>query len=193
MRKLIAQQWISADGFATDSDGTTKFFEFPEYNAGWEEDQLKLMERIDCILLGANTYKMFLDYWPDIDPDTEATGPALNSTPKIVFSKTMVNAPWGRWDPATVVSEDAVGYVKKLKEEEGKNIILWGSLMLCKTLAQHDLIDEYHLTVAPAFVGNGQHFLPSDKQLLDMEVLKSRKYETGVLSLVYRPRKEISI
>jgi len=188
MRKLIVQQWTSADGFATDSDGTTKFFEFPDYNAGWNEDQLKLMESIDCILLGANTYKMFLEYWPDIDPDTEAVGSALNSTPKIVFSKTMVNAPWGRWDPATVVNNDAVAYVKKLKQEEGKNIILWGSLTLCKALAEHDLIDEYHLTVAPAFVGNGKHFLPDDKQLLDMQLLKSKTYNTGVISLVYRTR-----
>jgi dihydrofolate reductase len=189
MRKLIVQQWISADGFATDSGGTTKFFEYPEYNAGWDDDQLRLMQNIGVILLGANTYRMFLDYWPDVDPDTEAIGPVLNNTPKIVFSKTMVNAPWGRWDPATVVNEDAATYVKKLKGEEGKNIILWGSLMLCRTLAEANLIDEYHLTVAPAFVGSGQHFLPDDKELPDMELLKSKAYETGVLSLVYRPRK----
>jgi dihydrofolate reductase len=187
MRKLIVQQWISADGFATDSEGTTKFFEFPDYSEGWDEDELNLLESVDCILLGANTYKMFLEYWPDTDPDTDAVAPVLNSTPKIVFSKTMVNAPWGRWDPAIVVNEDAATFVRKLKGQDGKNIIVWGSLTLCKTLAEHDLIDEYHLTVAPAFVGNGKHFLPEDKELLNMKLLKTKTYQSGVLSLVYRP------
>ncbi len=190
MRKLIVQQWISADGFATDSDGTTKFFEFPEYNEGWEEDQIQLMNTVDCILLGANTYKMFLNYWPDIDPETEAIGPAVNSTPKIVFSKTMINAPWGRWDPALVVNDNAATYVQNLKHDEGKNIILWGSLTLCTTLAKYGLIDEYRLTIAPAFVGSGRHFMPGNKQLLDMKLLKSKTYKTGVVSLVYRPRTE---
>ncbi|MXN90863.1 reductase [Flavobacterium sp. Sd200] len=187
MRKLIVQQWISADGFATDSDGTTAFFEFPDYNQGWESDQLKLMESIDAILLGVNTYRMFLDYWPDADPDKEAIAPMLNSTPKFVFSSTMVNAPWGRWNPATVVNTDAVQYVQNLKQQEGKDIILWGSLTLCKTLVEAGLADEFHLTVSPAFVGTGKHFLPDSTEWLDMKLLKSKTYETGVLSLVYKP------
>jgi len=188
MRKLIAQQWLSLDGFAADSKGTTAFFEFPEYNTGWEQDQLELIKDIDTILLGANTYKMFLDYWPDVDPDKDAVGPALNSTPKIVFSKTLKEAPWGNWDQATVVAEDAVNYVKQLKEQPGKDIILWGSLTVCRALAAQDLFDEYHITLAPAFVGKGMRFLPDDKQWLDMELIKSKTYTTGVLSLVYRPR-----
>ena len=188
MRKLIAQQWISADGFASDSNGTTKFFEYPKYNTGWEEDQLQLMKNIDTILLGANTYKMFLEYWPDADPEKEAIAPALNSTPKIVFSTKLKDAPWGQWQPATIINHDAVAYVKQLKEQPGKDIIVWGSLTLCRALAAQDLFDEYHLTLAPAFVGNGMRFLPNDKEWLDMELLKSKTYTTGVLSLVYRPR-----
>lgn len=188
MRKLIVQQWISADGFAADSRGTTAFFEFEHYSQGWDEDQLQLMESIDTILLGANTYKMFLDYWPDADPDKEAVSPILNATPKIVFSKSLGSAPWGKWEPAEVVSEDAVDHIKKLKQQPGKNMILWGSLSLCTALAEANLPDEYHLTVAPAFVGNGKHFLPEGKEWLDMEVLKSKTYPTGVLAIVYRPK-----
>lgn len=146
------------------------------------------MENIDTILLGENTYKMFLEYWPDVDPGKEAVGPVLNATPKIVFSKSLTEAPWGKWEPATVVPNDAVDYVRKLKEQPGKDIVLWGSLSLCTALAEANLPDEYHLTVAPAFVGSGKHFLPEGKEWLDMEVLKSKAYPTGVLSLVYRPK-----
>ncbi|OMP13441.1 hypothetical protein COLO4_01681 [Corchorus olitorius] len=82
MRKLIVQQWISADGFATDSHGTTSFFESPKYNEGWQQDELELFKNIDLIILGANTYKMFVDYWPDAKPEDEAVAPFINSTKK---------------------------------------------------------------------------------------------------------------
>ena len=189
MRKLIVQQWISADGFAADSNGTTAFFENERYNSDyWDADQLQLLETIDTILLGANTYKMFLEYWPDADEDKEAIAPVLNATPKIVFSNSLAQAPWGKWEPATLVPGDAVAYVTRLKEQPGKDIILWGSLGLCTALAEANLTDEYHLTIAPAFVGSGKHFLPEGKEWLDMEVLKSKTYPNGVVSLIYRPK-----
>jgi dihydrofolate reductase len=189
MRKLIVQQWISADGFATDSKGTTGFFEDERYsNDYWDTEQLQLLETIDTIVLGATTYKMFLEYWPDADADKEAIAPVLNATHKIVFSKTLTEAPWGKWRPATVIPEDAVEYVRKLKEQPGKDIILWGSLSLCTVLAEAGLPDEYHLTIAPAFVGSGKHFLPEGKEWLDMEVLKSVVYPNGVVSVIYRPK-----
>ncbi|KOS06488.1 hypothetical protein AM493_10915 [Flavobacterium akiainvivens] len=188
MRKLIVQQWISADGFASDRNGTTAFFEDEKYNEGWTENELQLLENIDTILLGANTYKMFINYWPDVDPAKEPVGPALNTIPKIVFSNTLESAPWGNWEPATVVSENAVEYVQNLKQQPGKDLILWGSLSLCSTLAEAGLPDEYHLTVAPAFVGTGKHFLPEGMELLDMELFGYETFPTGVVSLKYRPR-----
>jgi dihydrofolate reductase len=188
MRKLIVQQWISADGFASDRSGTTSFFEDEKYNEGWTENELQLLKNIDTILLGANTYKMFIDYWPDVDPTKEPVGPALNNIPKVVFSKTLESAPWGNWKPATIVSEDAAQYVQNLKQQPGKDLILWGSLSLCSALAEAGLPDEYHLTIAPAFVGKGRHFLPEGIELTDMELFGHKALPTGVVLLKYRPR-----
>jgi dihydrofolate reductase len=188
MRKLIVQQWISADGFATDSHGTTSFFESPKYNEGWQQDELELFKNIYLIILGANTYKMFVDYWPDAQPEDEAVAPFINSTKKLVFSRSLHHAPWGRWEPAEVTDENAVRYIKHLKEESGKDMILWGSLSLCKALAYKNLPDEYHLTIAPAFVGSGRHFLPDDAEWTDMELVSSKAYPSGVVCIVYRPR-----
>lgn len=188
MRKLIVQQWISADGFATDRNGTTAFFEFEKYGEGWAKDEVELLNNVDTILLGANTYKMFLEYWPEADPSKEIVAPQLNATPKIVFSNTLTEAPWGKWESATVVRHDAADYVRVLKQQPGKDIILWGSLSLCSALAAAGLPDEYHLTIAPAFVGTGRHFLPESTEWLDMDLIKSSTFLTGVLSLVYKPR-----
>jgi len=97
MRKLILQEWVSLDGYVADRNGSTDFFSSPKYNEGSDEDLLSFMDRIDTILLGANTYKMFSEYWPDIDPNVELIANRLNETTKLVFSKTLPDAPWGKW------------------------------------------------------------------------------------------------
>src|SRR5688500_5879360 len=103
MRKVIFQEFLSLDGYAADKDNSTKFFEDPKFAEVSDEDLLEEMNRFDAILLGANTYKMFVDYWPDVDTREQIVADKLNSIPKIVFSSTIKNAPWGKWQPATVV------------------------------------------------------------------------------------------
>ena len=67
MKKLILQEFISTDGFCADREKTTGFFDGTYNNIGNEitPHQEKLMESIDLILLGKETYKMFTNYWPD--------------------------------------------------------------------------------------------------------------------------------
>lgn len=89
MRKVIVQEWTSLDGFASDRDGSTKFFEDPKYNEGFNEEQLALFARIDAAILGAKTYKMFSEFWPTADAEQEPIAPKLNALHKIVFSKTI--------------------------------------------------------------------------------------------------------
>ncbi len=88
MRTVILQEWISLDAFAADKDGSTKFFEDPKYNEGFNDYQLELFERVDTTILGAVTYRMFSEFWPTADAEQEPVAPKLNALPKIVFSKT---------------------------------------------------------------------------------------------------------
>src|SRR3989337_2993565 len=106
MRQLIFQEFLSLDGYAADKDHSTKFFEAPEFAEDSDEDLLAEMNRFDTILLGANTYKLFVDYWPTADSTEQIVADKLNSIPKIVFSKTLTEAPLGKWPPATVVATD---------------------------------------------------------------------------------------
>ncbi|MCF2489064.1 dihydrofolate reductase family protein [Dyadobacter sp. CY347] len=116
MRKVILQEWISLDGYAADKNGTTEFFASPKYNEGSDQDQLSSMDRIDTILLGSNTYKMFSEYWPDADPKAEVIATRLNETSKIVFSTTLTQAPWGKWQDCQIES-DLESTVRKLKQQ----------------------------------------------------------------------------
>jgi dihydrofolate reductase len=152
MRKLILEEWLSLDGYAEDKDGQLNFFPSSEKDKFSDNDQLKFLESIDLILLGRVTYNLFVDFWPTATTDKEIIADKLNSTQKIVFSKTLKKAPWGKWPDAQIIPGDAVIEVKRLKETEGKNIVLWGSISLAQSLIKENLIDEYHLQICPALV-----------------------------------------
>ena len=76
----------------------------------------------------------------------------MNHTPKVVLSKTLDAAPWGRYEPATVVGDDVERRVRELKENQGKNIVIYGSAKVVQSLTQMGLIDEYHMLVHPVIL-----------------------------------------
>lgn len=112
MKKLIFQEFISLDGYAADSNNSTEFFEDKRLSEHSDEDLFAEMENFDTILLGANTYKLFAEYWPEANTDKEIMADRLNSIPKIVFSSSIEKAPWGKWPDATIIKTDAVEAIK---------------------------------------------------------------------------------
>lgn len=188
MRKLILQEFVSADGFAADAQGSTRFFESipKEQFKEIDEDMVQQFHTIDTILLGANTYKMFVDFWPGATADQEIVADALNKTPKIVFSKTLKQAPWGKWEPAHLHG-NACEKVKQLKQEKGKDMIVFGSIALAKSLLKDNSIDEIQLRVCPSLLGSGMKFVPDELPLLNMELVQSKTYAPGIVSLTYKP------
>jgi len=185
MRQLILEEWLSLDGYATDKDNQLSFFPSAEANKYADRDQLKFIDTIDTILLGRVTYELFADFWPTATTDTEIIADKLNSTPKIVFSNTLEKAPWGKWPDAQVMKGDAAATIKKLKEKEGKNMVLWGSISLAQSLIRENLIDEYHLQVCPTITGGGRLLFPNLDQYKNLKLSSFKKYDTGVMALHY--------
>lgn len=189
MRKLIAEEWISLDGYAADRNGTTDFFPATDQNRFSDEDQLKFMETIDTILLGRKTYELFVDFWPTEKSSNEIIADRLNEIRKRVFSNTLKKAPWGKYPDATVMSGDAVDAIRKLKQESGKNIVLWGSISLMQALMKANLIDEYHVQIIPTRLGAGRLLFPADDQTQQLKLIGSKLYDaTGVMLLKYVPK-----
>jgi dihydrofolate reductase len=185
MRRLILEEWLSLDGFAVDKDGTLDFFPTTEMNKFSDRDQLKFLESVDTILLGRKTYELFVDYWPTATTDKEIIADRLNTLPKVVFSNTLSEAPWGAWSPARVVRGDAITEIKRLKAQEGKQMVLWGSLSLAQDLIAADLIDEYHLQICPTLVGGGRPLFPRLQSYERFKLVNVRTYNTGVVFLHY--------
>ena len=190
MRKIILQEWISLDGYVADKHGGLDFFtSFDSASNKYSDlDQLKFMDDIDAILLGRKTYEVFVDFWPQATTDTEVIADKLNATRKLVFSNTLQEAPWGKWPPCEVISGDAIHTIGELKNREGKNIVIWGSISLAQALMKARLLDEYHLNLCPTITGGGRPLFPQDDHYLNVQLADFRKYETGVMRLRYIAR-----
>src|SRR5829696_7866212 len=189
MRRLILEEWLSLDGYAVDGEGTLDFFPSSESDRFSDRDQLAFLESVDTILLGRKTYELFVDFWPAATTDREIIADRLNTLPKLVFSNTLKEAPWGTWSPARVVGGDAVTEIQRLKAQDGKHMVLWGSLSLAQDLIAADLIDEYHLQVCPTLVGGGRPLFPERQSYARLERVNVRAYDSGVVALHYEPRR----
>jgi dihydrofolate reductase len=189
MRRLILEEWLSLDGYAVDGEGTLDFFPPSESDQFSDRDQLEFLESVDTILLGRRTYELFVEFWPTATTDEEVIADRLNSLPKLVFSNTLSEAPWGEWPPARVVHGDAVAEIKRLKEQDGKHMVLWGSLSLAQKLIAADLIDEYHFQLCPTAVGGGRPVFPTLQSYATFERVNVRLYDTGVAFLHYEPKR----
>lgn len=185
MRKLIVEEWLSLDGYAADKNGKLDFFPSTEANKYSDGDQLKLLEGIDTILLGRKTYELFVDFWPAATTDTEIIADKLNEIPKLVFSNTLKKAPWGKWPDARIISGEATKAIRELKQQPGKDMILWGSISLAQDLMKENLVDEYHLQICPVVTGGGRALFPDLEGYKNLKLRDFRKYDTGVMFLRY--------
>jgi dihydrofolate reductase len=162
MRKVILQEFLSIDGLASGPNGSVDFV--PASNSGdkgFGERQIAFMDSIDAILLGRVTYEMFAGYWPNATSgDDKPFADKINATPKVVFSNTLKRAPWGTFNEARIVKGNASDEVAQLRQASGKDMVIWGSLSLARSLMSDGLIDQYQLIVCPGVLGVGKRLDP---------------------------------
>jgi dihydrofolate reductase len=188
MGRIIVEQIISADGFAEARKGGIDFFESAGDFSEMEPEQLEMLANVDAIVFGANTYRMFAKYWPDADPEKERVAEPINRLPKHVFSSKLEKAPWGKGDPVTIERDSVQSTMVALRERYAKDIIVWGSLTLTEALFDENLIDVLRLRVVPILVGAGRSIAPPDLDHTKLQLVASRAYPRGHLSMTYALR-----
>jgi dihydrofolate reductase len=184
MRRVIVQELVSVDGFAAGPDGGLDFFESVTDYSEVDRENLEILQAVDTILLGAATYRMFVDYWPTAKGEVVAD--AVNTIPKLVFSSTLEQAPWGSWAAAEVVGGPAADTVSERKRRPGGDLMVWGSLSLAQTLLGAGLVDEIQLRVIPVAIGRGRPLFPQDVGTLGLNLLEAKPYRSGIVSLRYQ-------
>jgi dihydrofolate reductase len=191
VRKLIVSEFVSLDGVMEDPGGAEK-----TKHGGWtfkftspESMKYKLDELMasGALLLGRVTYQGFAKAWPSMK-DKEGFADRMNSLPKYVVSTTLDKA---EWKNSTVIKGDVAEEVKKLKEQPGKDILVYGSAELVMTLMNDGLVDEYRLMVYPIVLGGGKRlFGDSIDAAKALALTDSMAFGSGVVLLTYQPKVE---
>lgn len=152
---IILDEIVSVDGWAARTDRDIDFFVEREGLVETVGDTTR-MSHVAAVLLGAQTYREFSDFWP-----TQDSALYVNTIPKHVLSSTLESAPWGGLTPAVVERGDAADVALRLERDYGGDVIVWGSITLAHALLDAAVVDEVWLRIVPVALGAGRSFWPA--------------------------------
>jgi len=180
MRKIILFNNISLDGYFEDQN-----HDISGFKADFEAFSSSEGSQVDTLLFGHKTYEM-MKFWST--PQAEAMAPDvakfMNATQKIVAS----HEPFAvGWNNVRVISGDIPAAVRQIKEEPGKDIMIFGSNTLSVSLMQEGLIDEFQIVVNPVAFGAGTPLFAGLRDTMAFHLLDVRRFSSGAVLLIYRP------
>lgn len=192
MRKIISFMHISLDGFVAGLNGELDWVKVDEEIFDFVG---KRISKGDTALYGRVTYQMMENYWPTAGDKPTATRHAIehskwyNKVRKIVLSKTMKEAGLaagqaGLTNPK-IISDNLPDRINEIKQQDGEDILLFGSPTATHSLIQLNLIDGYWLFVNPIILGQGIPLFVDIKDKTKLKLLNTRKFTSGVTELDY--------
>lgn len=180
---MFSFMMTSADGYHADRGAALDW-----HNVDQEFSQFALaqLREAGTLVFGRVTYEGMAAFWPT--PAGEQSDPevakAMNTIPKIVISRTLVQATWAG---TQVISADAEEELAKLKQQPGKDIVIPGSSTLTASLLQTGLLDELRIMVNPVILGQGRSLF-AGAGMTCLKLLKTQQFTSGNVLLSYAPR-----
>jgi dihydrofolate reductase len=178
MRKLIVCNIASADGFYSGPGDNVMVMPFDAPFSHYNAERLRAA---DTLLLGRRSFDGFRSYWPPIadDPDAPLVEREIsrldNAIDKVVVSDSLTDADLAPWTNTTIIRRaDAHGAIAQLKDGPGREILMFGSHVLWNDLLKAGLVDELHLMIGAAFLGDGVPLFDgprTDLRLIDARVM----------------------
>jgi dihydrofolate reductase len=194
-RRIVMFNQVSADGFFSDPKGGLDWVvSDPEVHA----HAVQGMPQTDTIVLGRKTYEQFAAFWPNALKDSNPSGPHgsskadptfvamanwLNETKKLVFSRSLKTASWNN---SELVRELAPKSAAALKQEPGKDMLIFGSGSIVSQLSALGLIDEYRFVVCPVLLGQGKTLLSDVSERISLKLAEAKPFRSGNVMLTYR-------
>lgn len=189
MRKLVVLAFVSLDGVMQapggkneDPSGSFRFggWTVPYFDEALGTEMSHEMSEPAEVLLGRKTYEIFAAYWPD---SNEEGAEIINNTKRYVVSHKAFTSDW---KGTTVITDDAVNEVRKLKSSDGPMLQVHGSSELIQTLLQHDLVDELWLKIFPVTLGKGKRLFGEGTIPAAFKLIESSVTPQGVIIASYR-------
>jgi dihydrofolate reductase len=196
MRRLVVSEFMTVDGVMQAPGGPEEDTEGGFRHGGWQgpyfDDEVgkavdEGISRTGGFLLGRKTYQIFAGYWPTATEDQEFA-PVMNDMPKYVASTTL--RPPLEWQNSTLLEGDLEQAVRRLKEEDGKDLRVLGSGRLAGWLGERGLVDEYHLMIHPVVLGSGKRLFEDGGPRIPMRLVDSKTTPNGNLILTYELQPE---
>jgi dihydrofolate reductase len=185
MRRVVAAINMTLDGYCDHTAMVGADDELRQYF-------IDLLRSGGALLYGRTTYQLMEDYWPSLvkkpsgnkfDDDFAV---AIHEIPKIVFSRTLQSV---NWETARIAKNDLHAEVLKLKQQPGQDIFVGSPSLIVQSTNAH-LIDEYQLTVHPVLVGKGLPLFKHLEGTVILELLKTKCFNSGCVTLYYTTRKK---
>ena len=178
MRKIIEHILVSLDGVFAEADLSG----FLAYNdEAYLRDRLGQLLSCDAMLMGRNTYETFAAMWPAM---THPLADRINAMPKYVFSSTLERA---EWNNSTIIRGDVVAEVTQLKQQEGRDLLIYGHGLLGQTLLKHHLLDALDLSIHPLVLGQGRLFFRQG-ETARLRLVAAKSFSKGLVMLTYEPQ-----
>lgn len=183
---------MTYDGYiADDNNGLDWAMTSPEMDVG-----SALIDSWDGAIIGYNGYKEMAAYWPTAAEDDALSDAGkvfatkYNAMKKYVFSDKEHKLGWNNCE-LVLISDDAsiIEAVTKLKQQPGKDIVVYGGVRIAQTLARLDLIDEYMPVIHPIVLGSGKPLFENLDQRLKLELVDVKQNKDGAVRIHYRRAK----
>jgi dihydrofolate reductase len=190
MRKIIVITQLTLDGVMQAPGGPEEDSRNNFTHGGWampfgDEAVKQALDDIMAgefdLLLGRRTYDIFASFWPH--QGDNPIGKAFNRATKYVV--THGTDPLA-WKTSQRIGDIAEG-VRRLKASDGPELHIWGSHEVLQTLIAADLVDEYHMWIAPVVLGEGKRLFEHGVPARGLTLVETRSTPKGVLLNTYRP------
>jgi dihydrofolate reductase len=197
MREIIVATFMSLDGVMQAPGGPqedpTGGFALGGWTAPYFDEALgaslgEIFGRRFDLLLGRKTYDIFAAHWPYVTDPNDPMAPVFNRVTKYVASRAN---PTLRWQNSRLLGKDIVASLKKLKGEDGPDLLVQGSSNLLQTLWKNGLVDEFSVLVFPVVLAKGKRLFGDGAIPTGLKLVRSRSYPTGVIVANYQPAGEI--
>jgi dihydrofolate reductase len=152
------------------------------------QDVFEMLATVDTVLMSRVIYQGFKEYWPSAGTNPSSSkfekefSTWLNNAPKVVFSKTLDHV---EWTNARLVKGDVGKEIAQLKQQEGKNFIIWGGSVFPQALMKLGLIDEYWANIHPIILGEGKPLFTDNKNKTPLKSLNTKLFKSGAVGLRY--------
>lgn len=181
MRKLILFNLVTVDGFFEGKNGDINWHNVDEE---FNEFAISQLKQADALLFGRKTYELMRNYWPAEkgEHDSAEIAHLMNSMEKYVFSRTMQQTDWNN---SQLIRENGWKEIERLKNREGKNILIFGSAELFAGLLDKGLVDEMRIVINPVLLGSGEPLFKNREYKISLQLLKAKVFGNGNVLLTY--------